>query len=370
MKKNKDKNEFEITETAEISPEINGDIGNNRFKLPSAKRNFKVRVLSTIVLLALLLGFVVSGAIYTSLKSYTDLNADAASYTSIILTVGLLGICMFEMNKTMGFKNWYYQVLMITFATIMFIFPLSFNMYNFSFYTEMSLETWLQLWQFPVLVTSYLIVTIIIGFADKRIDIKSALINFIMTMIIIMGLKAFSISSLGLIETVNPETNEIKISARFSFVTIVWIWMMIILSDSFQYIGGMRFGKTKLSPNISPKKTWEGALIGLGVAATSGIIFAMIFKFTPPLQDFQPLKEPMQSLGGRSMALEIIVYILLALVFPIIGLFGDLLFSWVKRQVNIKDYSNLIPGHGGALDRMDSILFSLFVLFIFISSVA
>ncbi|WP_342275059.1 phosphatidate cytidylyltransferase [Spiroplasma endosymbiont of Cantharis lateralis] len=370
MKNNKDKNEFEMPETVEITPDINGEIGKNRFKLPSAKRNFKIRVLSTIVLLALLLGFVVSGAIYTSLKTYTDLNAEAASYTSIILTIGLLWICMFEMNKTMGFKKWYYQLLMSAFASVIFIFPLTFKMYNFSFYTSMGLQNWLQAWQFPLLVTSYLIVTIIVGFADKKIDVKNALINFVMTMVIIMGLKAFSISSLGLVETINPETNEVKTSARFSFVTIVWIWMMIILSDSFQYIGGMRFGKTKLSPNISPKKTWEGALIGLGVAAGSGIIFAMIFKFAPPLQNFQPLREPMQSLGGQSIALEIIVYILLAIVFPIIGLFGDLLFSWVKRQVNIKDYSNLIPGHGGALDRMDSILFSLFILFIFISSVA
>ncbi|AUB31844.1 phosphatidate cytidylyltransferase [Spiroplasma floricola] len=354
--KTNDKN-FEVPDTVEISPETDDNIGKNRFKLESAKRNLKTRLLSTVVLLILLLGFVCSGAIYTSLKTANIGNPEIASYFSIILTVVLTGLCIYEMNKVMGFKFWYYQVLIITISILLLLFPSKYNLYNFSFYTELSLETWFQTWQFPVIITVYLLITIIISVSDKRIDTKNALINFIMTLIIILALKAFSITSLAL-------DNNL---ARFSFNTIVWIWMMIILSDSFQYLGGMRFGKTKLCPSISPKKTWEGALIGMGTAAFTGIVFAMIFQFVKPLQNFQPLREPMQSLGDKTIALEIIIYLLLAIVFPIIGLFGDLLFSWVKRVVKIKDYSNLIPGHGGALDRMDSILFSLFILFIFIS---
>ncbi|WP_339020417.1 phosphatidate cytidylyltransferase [Spiroplasma endosymbiont of Atherix ibis] len=354
--KTKDK-DFEVTETVEVSPEVEENIGKNRFKLDSAKRNLKTRLLSTIVLLFLLLGFVCCGAIYTSLKTSNIGNPEIASYFSIILTVILTVICIFEMNKVMGFKFWYYQVLIITISIILLLFPTKYSLYNFSFYNELNLVTWLQSWQFPIIITVYLLVTIVISVSDKRINTKNALINFIMTLIIIFALKAFSITSLSL-------DNNL---ARFSFNTIVWIWMMMILSDSFQYLGGMRFGKTKLSPNISPKKTWEGALIGMGTAAIIGIIFAMVFQFVKPLQNFQPLREPMQALGDKTIALEIIVYILLALVFPIIGLFGDLLFSWIKRVVKIKDYSNLIPGHGGVLDRMDSILFSLFILFIFIS---
>ncbi|AGR42304.1 phosphatidate cytidylyltransferase [Spiroplasma diminutum] len=360
--------DFEITDTVEIDPITDDKIGNNRFKLDSVKRNLRTRVFSTLVLLVLLLGFVVSGAVYTSLKTYIETPSEAASYTSIILTIGLLGICNFEMNKTMGFKQWYYQVLLITLSIILFIFPSSEILYDFSFYKAMNLTgatSWFGAWQFPVLLTIYLFITMIIGFADKRINQKNALINVVMTIIIILALKAFSVTSLAL-----SSSNGERDRAMFSFNTIVWIWLMIILSDSFQYLGGMRFGKTKLSPNISPKKTWEGALIGMGVASGTGIVFAMIFQFVTPLKEFQPLREIMQGLGSTSVILEVIMYILLSLVFPIIGLFGDLLFSWVKRQVKIKDYSNLIPGHGGALDRLDSIIFSLFILFIFISCAA
>ncbi|WP_338984560.1 phosphatidate cytidylyltransferase [Spiroplasma endosymbiont of Diplazon laetatorius] len=349
--------DFEITDTIEVTPEDREDIGNNRFKLESAKRNLKTRLLSTIVLLVLLLGFVGSGAIYTSLIKYDIKNAAIASYFSIILTVGLTILCLYEMNKTLGFKIWYYQVVIIVFSLIILLFPMNNALYNFSFYQELNLTTWLSAWQLPTIISIYLITIMVIGFADKRIDSKNALINFVMTIIITLALKAFSIASLSLDGT----------EARFSFNTIVWIWLMIILSDSFQYLGGMRFGKTKLSPNISPKKTWEGALIGLGSATGVGILFAMLFEFVPVFAGFQPFRQPMQELYAKSVSLEVIVYILLALVFPIIGLFGDLLFSWVKRKVNIKDYSNLIPGHGGALDRLDSILFSLFILFIFIS---
>ncbi|QHX36822.1 phosphatidate cytidylyltransferase [Spiroplasma sp. BIUS-1] len=358
--KNNDK-DFEITDTVEVTPEVGDEIGKNRFKLDSVKKNFRARVLSTIVLLILLLGFVGSGAIYTSLlQAGKTNNADIASYFSIILTAALTALCLFEMNKTNGFKVWYYQILIIVFGVILLLFPMTKTLYNFSFYSKMSLATWLAPWQFPIIITVYLVTIIVIGVADKRIDTKKALINFVMTMVIVLGLKAFSITSLAFDFEKSKE-------AIFSFNTILWIWIMIILSDSFQYIGGMRFGKTKLSPNVSPKKTWEGALIGMGTAAVFGIAYAMIFQFVDIFAPFQPLREVMQILGSRSVALEVIIYILLALVFPIIGLFGDLLFSWVKRQANIKDYSNLIPGHGGALDRLDSILFSLFILFIFIS---
>ncbi|AUM62813.1 phosphatidate cytidylyltransferase [Spiroplasma monobiae] len=351
--------DFEITDTVEVAPEIGDDIGQNRFKLDSAKRNFRTRVFSTLVLLVLLLGFIGSGAAYNSLLKNGVPHAELASYFSIALTAGLTGLCVFEMNKTLGFKKWYYQLIIIVAAVFVYLYPVNKDLTNFSFYIHINMDKWLESWQMPIIITCYFLVLMVISIIEKSIDWKNTLINFGMTMLIVFALKGFSIVSLTL-------TSSSDQTARFSFNTILWIWVMIILSDSFQYIGGMRFGKTKLCPNISPKKTWEGALIGLSIAAIFGIVYVMIFRSVGILENFMPLKEVMIALRGKSVALEVIIYILLALIFPIIGLFGDLLFSWVKRRVNVKDYSNLIPGHGGALDRMDSILFSLFILFIFV----
>ena len=110
---------------------------------------------------------------------------------------------------------------------------------------------------------------------------------------------------------------------------------MAFSSDSGAYFVGCAFGKHKLAPNISPNKTVEG-LVG-GVA--SAIVVMMLYTLVLQLIGYQ-------------------VNYLYAVIYGIFGslaaVFGDLVFSVIKRQVGIKDYGNLIPGHGGALDRFDS----------------
>lgn len=110
------------------------------------------------------------------------------------------------------------------------------------------------------------------------------------------------------------------------------------LSDSFAYLVGMKFGKHKLAPTISPKKTVEGLLGGLAATVLGMVIYGLI------LQLF---------CGFRVNYFFVIAY---AVVGSVCGVFGDLCFSVVKRQTGIKDYGNLIPGHGGILDRFDSMI--------------
>ncbi|AGR41427.1 phosphatidate cytidylyltransferase [Spiroplasma taiwanense] len=359
MKKNKKSKEFELTEIVDLTPE-NNEVGINRFKTKDGIHSFKVRFASTIILLLFLLFFIVTGALYTSLINIFD--TDIFSYLSIVSTILVLSFCLFEINMALNFSKWYLQMFFILVGIFIYIFPTSKDLYNFSFYQKMNLSSWFSSWQLPVIICIILFFYFLSSFINKSILKKDTLVNFMISMIIIFGLKGFSIASLSL----NPfyEVTE-SISARFSFNTIIWIWLMIILSDSFAYIGGMTLGKTKLASVISPKKTWEGALIGLSVSTFFGIIYALIFIFT--LDDYKPLNETMELIKTKSQAIQILIYILLAVAFPIIGLFGDLLFSWVKRSVKIKDFSKLIPGHGGLLDRLDSIVFSLFILFLFLT---
>ncbi len=115
----------------------------------------------------------------------------------------------------------------------------------------------------------------------------------------------------------------------FVVVMIITIW----LNDSLAYLGGSLFGKTPFFPKISPKKTWEGTIIGIVFSISSVTLIAYYFFF--------PL---------------LITFILIACISSIIGTIGDLVESKLKRMAGIKDSGKMMPGHGGFLDRFDSIL--------------
>lgn len=114
-----------------------------------------------------------------------------------------------------------------------------------------------------------------------------------------------------------------------------------IISDTFALFGGRKFGRHKLSPHISPKKTVEGLICGLIMGTLSGFAVHYI------LVGF-----------GRSI-IPLWAVLIASLLGAVAGAFGDLAASSVKREAGIKDYSNLIPGHGGIMDRVDSALFAI-----------
>ncbi|MBQ8769481.1 MAG: phosphatidate cytidylyltransferase [Oscillospiraceae bacterium] len=124
-------------------------------------------------------------------------------------------------------------------------------------------------------------------------------------------------------------------TGRF-FVLIPFI--LAFLSDTGAYFAGLYLGRRKLAPVISPKKTVEGAVGGVIAAVLSLLLYTLIL----------------------DLAFGFTVNYLLAIVYGIVcsaaGVFGDLCFSVIKRQAGIKDYGSLIPGHGGILDRFDSMI--------------
>lgn len=127
------------------------------------------------------------------------------------------------------------------------------------------------------------------------------------------------------------------------------VWLIIICSwgcDTFAYLVGMLFGKHKLAPVLSPKKSVEGAIGGIGGAAVLGILYALIFK-----DNLGSITNPVISIG------------LICAIGAVISQIGDLAASGIKRNYNIKDYGRLIPGHGGILDRFDSIIFTAPVIY-------
>jgi len=126
----------------------------------------------------------------------------------------------------------------------------------------------------------------------------------------------------------------------------LWILFFLIIiwcNDSFAYLTGKLLGRHKLSPSISPGKTIEGAVGGI----TSGIIAALVF-------------NAFACLGGAGLAT------IAALVIGVLGIAGDLFESIIKRGAGVKDSGTIVPGHGGLLDRIDSMLFSLPAIYLLV----
>lgn len=116
-----------------------------------------------------------------------------------------------------------------------------------------------------------------------------------------------------------------------------YLWTIVFAtygSDTGAYFTGMKFGKHKMNPRISPKKSWEGFIGG----AVFGFIISMAFSTM-----YWDMINP-------------VVNTLMCLLCPVVAELGDLCFSAVKRYYKIKDFSDLLPGHGGVLDRVDSLL--------------
>ena len=130
-------------------------------------------------------------------------------------------------------------------------------------------------------------------------------------------------------------------------VTIGLFYLILALggawfSDTGAYFVGCAIGKHKMAPIISPKKTWEGAVGGILVCGICMLLVAKLFQLAVP--QFQ---------------VNFLLLILMAPLVSVASIIGDLSASLVKRQFGIKDFGNIKPGHGGVLDRFDSVLFTL-----------
>ncbi len=120
---------------------------------------------------------------------------------------------------------------------------------------------------------------------------------------------------------------------------IAWLIFTVQLSDVMQYVWGKLFGRRPLAPSLSPSKTWEGFLGGLATATAAGAAFWWLTPFAP----------------GQAA--------LMALVVTVMGSFGGLVMSAIKRDKGVKDWGHLIAGHGGFLDRLDSVVFAAPIFF-------
>lgn len=148
---------------------------------------------------------------------------------------------------------------------------------------------------------------------------------------------------------------------------VVYLFMITWLTDVFAYFYGILFGKHKMIERISPKKTWEGAICGTLVATVAASLFAFFYGnlFTGSLNPGNLVtifdKVIVDTTKSNPTILFILIFIV-TLLTSIAGQLGDLVASRLKRTYDVKDYSNIFPGHGGVLDRFDSSIFASMVL--------
>lgn len=178
-------------------------------------------------------------------------------------------------------------------------------------------------------------VCVFLMFVTYLISFKNMTFDKLAFMMVTTALVSMSMCSLLIIKDIGG-----KIGTFLVALTLASAW----IGDSAAYFVGTAFGKHKLCPEISPKKTIEGAVGGV---LFTGIILAVTCAVYAHVQ------------AGRGIELhpKYLLIVIIGMICSMLGIFGDLSASLLKRQCQIKDYGSIMPGHGGVLDRFDSVLF-------------
>ena len=130
--------------------------------------------------------------------------------------------------------------------------------------------------------------------------------------------------------------HKLLVIREVSILKFVYLFLITMLTDTYAHMAGTLVGEHKLAPKISPNKTWEGAIVGGIFGTLCASTFYYIF------------------IDGN---VNVLALLIITLFLSTLGQLGDLFFSAIKRNHDIKDFSNIMPGHGGVLDRLDSIIF-------------
>jgi len=179
---------------------------------------------------------------------------------------------------------------------------------------------------------------------------------FSLVVLILLGISVISKNSYSIDEAAFPVIASLYsgigfhnfLLAREKGLEVVFFALLIVwVTDSGAYFIGKRYGRQQLCSEVSPKKTVEGAIGGV----LSALVAALIFLFIYPALDYFNHQAH--------------VILLMTVILSVVGQFGDLVESSIKRHFEVKDSGNLLPGHGGILDRFDSLLFVLPIMHLF-----
>lgn len=267
----------------------------------------KIRVITATVMVALIIPFFV--------------YSNTVAFTILISLLSAVGV--YEMQKCIGIERNVY----VFFPTVVFSIAVPFIL-KCAVGEENDRLAYVFILSF-ILVIYMLIASV---FSKKKLSVDSAALSALTTVYIVFGLSAIIL----LRESENGE--------YIYFLSFIIPWT----TDTFAYFGGKFFGKHKLIPEVSPKKTVEGAVSGTVCSMLITILYGFI------------IGKVSDSVTPNYMAITIVTILVSAL-----SQCGDLIMSLIKRRFGIKDFGKLFPGHGGVLDRFDSIICTAAFLYFF-----
>lgn len=331
----------------------------------SSKRSMLTRVLTSIVLLAVLVPALVLG-----------------DWFFFALSIPLSVLAVREIIKVPGEKRypWYVQLVVYLFLLFFVYGTFLLNYWGKGNPFDGATGFYLQKLFFPVLfVVLYFLSLSTIAVLSKKVTLPDMSYLFAIGVFLALGIQGmfyvrYFPNSSGLLE--NTETlvglngtygtyfstyyqshqlNQTYASCLLFFFLLLGTWC----SDVGAYFVGVLFGRHPMNPRISPHKTWEGFFGGWLFSMLVSLGFAALFEyaFSMPLVpgliqfSFSPLLERMGIFAGQSWPF----LVLLSFLMPVVGNIGGFLFSLVKRHYGIKDFGKIFPGHGGIIDRFDSI---------------
>lgn len=203
--------------------------------------------------------------------------------------------------------------------------------------------------------------------------LPAALAILFVLQLYILAVTTFSKGKLTVTESSTALMTSVYIIAGFSAMVYLhdfheggrYLYLLTFIGawvpDTFAYFTGVLFGKHKLIPDISPKKTVEGAIGGLVFCVLAFVGFALIYNNFLIPEDLIWIPEDSPFLPVGLMAV-------IGLFAGIVSMVGDLTMSLIKRHYGIKDYGKILPGHGGFLDRFDSVIAVAIILAVFLGA--
>lgn len=201
---------------------------------------------------------------------------------------------------------------------------------------------------------------------DIKIGFALIIISIVMQLSLLVFSKTFDAIDLGkTIATsfyVGLGVASLMVLRLIGVHLVVYLFLITILTDVFAYVFGMLFGKNKMIERISPKKTWEGAIGGTIVATIAASMFALFYGNLFGMSGVLTIFDGFINVSDFNPIVLCILIFFVTLLTSIAGQIGDLVASRLKRTFDVKDFSNIFPGHGGFLDRFDSSIVAAMVL--------
>ena len=292
------------------------------------------------------------------MKNKSDLKV--RSLTAIAVLAVVIPTLVLAGLKGFGFHSVGYDYFFVSLMILLF----GYGVYEITSFVSNDKETFIPLFGSALLIFGsifgYVMITMMMnGFLTNGRAIDGLIFNRqeLITIIVALltGTLAFFASNAIIPSNSNEATTTFFVVSMLGLflstltivlfkMSIVWLLLLIlvvIFTDTFAYLGGKKYGKTKAFPEISPNKTIEGLVTGMVAGISFGIIwFYSVINTTNPFD--------IVSVVGQLVTISIIITV--AFIAPL----GDLMFSKIKRSYDKKDFGSILPGHGGLLDRIDS----------------